>query len=117
MSTIGSWLYFAKTMSSGGTLTGEIDLSNAWGSVYLEIPTLTSSPGDMYIKAAATTGGTFRRVRHPSINSSTVTTNLFTIASACTNCIVPVPNGLRFLKVETDNTVADGCVFRVICGN
>lgn len=107
---------YVATMASAGTLTPAVDISGSWGNVYLEIPSMTSNT-QVHIKAAATSDGTYRRLKHPSLNDTTVVTTDFAIASAATNCIVPIPNGLKYLKVETTATVDDGCVFRVFVGD
>jgi hypothetical protein len=116
MSAIGSWTKFTKTISSGGTLTSEFDLGGAWGAVYLEIPSMPSGSA-FYIQASKASGGTYRRIKHPAINSSTVTVNDFTLPSSATNCMVPIPNGLRYVKVETTATMDNGQEFTVLCGN
>lgn len=112
--SFGPFSPFAVTMASAGTLTSQIDLGAGWSQAYLEIPSMTSNT-QIYIRGASTDGGTFRRVKHPSINSSTVTTNDFVIQSTATNCFVPMPAGVRFVKIETEVTVNDGCVFKIVC--
>lgn len=106
---------FQVTMASAGTLTAQVDLANA-GSLgtYLEIPTMTSN-SQVHIQAAIADSGTFRRIYHPTLNSSTVGTNVFAIVSGATNCVVPIPNGLRYMKIETTATIDNGCLFRIIC--
>lgn len=112
---MGPVVVYTATMASAGTLTGEINLSTqAWTTVYLEVPTLTSNT-QLHLKAANSTGGTFRRVKHPAVNTSSVQCNDYSIASAATGVLVPLPAGLRFIKIESTATVDDGCVFRVIC--
>lgn len=107
--------YFEATVDSFATSSSEVDLGRAFPTAYLVIPTMTSNTA-IHIQGCEESGGTFRRVYHPSINSSTVTTNVFTIASATTNAIVPIPNALRYLKVETTATISFTAAFRVICG-
>jgi len=106
---------FPATMASAGTLTGQVDLQHSWANVYLEIPAMTNSVH--FIKAATDSGGTYRRIKHPAINSSTLTTNDYAIVSTATNCLVPVPNGFRFVKVESEIAIADGAVYKFICGD
>lgn len=109
---------FTATMTSGATTTGEIQLGSNWNNVYLEIPSLSSN-AEHYINAAGDSGGTYRRVYHPSLNSSTVGTNRFAIASSVTNALVPIPNGLKFIKVETSATVGSTTAhtYRVFCAD
>lgn len=116
MSVSRFYTVFTATMTSAGTSTSEIDLGGAWTQVYLEIPTLTSNSAHL-IQAARATGGTFRRIRHPPINSATIATNEYVIASAATNTWVPIPGGHRFIKVETTATVDDGAIYRVFAAD
>ncbi len=111
----GAFKAMPATMASGGTLSAAIDLGGSYDVAYLEIPTMVS--GTAYaIQAATEITGTYRRVKHPSLNSSTVATNDFLIASSATNCLVPIPSGLRYLKVETTATVDNGALFKVVYG-
>lgn len=109
---------YAATMASGGTMTSEVDLGRSYQNVFLMIPSMATASNGITLYASDAQGGTYRVVKHPSINSATVATNNYTITSAATNCIVPLPvTGLQYLKVNTDATVADGCVFKFICGD
>ncbi len=109
---------YASTMASGGTMSGEVNLGRSYQNVYLMIPSMATASNGMSIYASDASGGTFCQVMHPSVNSATVATNAYLITSAATSVIVPVPvGGLRFLKVNTDATVAHGCVFKFICGD
>lgn len=110
---------YVVTMASAATLTSELDLSGAWNTVYLEVPTMTSNT-QLHIQgsyANSASGGSYRRIYHPPLNSSTVATNPFAIVSGATNCIVPIPGGVRFLKIESTATVNDGAIFRVFVGD
>ena len=114
----GAISVFTATMSSGGTLTSEVDFGNRqWEKVYLAVPSMASNT-QLHIQVCTESGGTYRRVKHPMINSSTVSTpNDFAIASAATNCYVPIPNGFRFLKIESTATVDGGASFKMVCGD
>lgn len=112
--TTNAWSPFTISMASGGTLTSALDLQGNWTNVYLQIPPITNTV--FAIKASDSATGTFARVKHPAINSSTLTANDYLIASTATNCVVPIPVGLRFVKVETEIAVADGATFKVLCG-
>jgi|SRR3990172_1449216 len=113
---MGAVVAFTKTMASAGTLTGEYDLGRSWENVYLVVPSMTSN-SQIHIQASESTGGTYRRLYHPSINSSTVGTNVFAVPSAVTNAHIPIPNGFRYLKVETTATIDSACIFKIICGD
>jgi hypothetical protein len=110
----GAHTKYRATMASGGTLTSEIDLGRAWGKVYLDP---TGAASEVRLQAAASTGGTFRQVYHPSINSSTVGANIFKIPSSVSGGLIELPAGLRFIKVETTAAVADGGSFTLICSD
>lgn len=110
----GPCLAFSVTMASGGTLSSEIDLANGWSKAHLVIPTMASN-SEIRLKASSESGGTFRQVYHPPVNSATVAVNMFKIASGVTNATVEIPAGLRYLKVETTATIDSGLTFKVIC--
>lgn len=113
----GAVTKFFSTMSSAGTTSAEVNLGRNWEKVYLVVPSLTSN-SQIHIKASESAGGTFRRICHPAINSSTVSTpNDFAIGSAATNRMVPIPNGFQYLKVETTATVDSGQTFTIICSD
>lgn len=112
---------YVVTIAAGATLTAEIDLGGSWNTVYLEIPTLTSN-SQHHIQAAfanSAAGGTYRRVYHPPINSATSSSTPFAISSQSTNCLVPIPGGLRFVKIETTASVASSTdtVYRLFAGD
>lgn len=106
---------FEKTMASGGTSTGAIDLARSWKMVYLEIPSMTSNT-QIYINASSD-DETYRYTYHPMSNAAAPTGNRFLINSAVTNAMVPIPNGFRYIKVETTATVDGSCLFKVVCSD
>lgn len=108
--------YFPCTIVSFATSSSEVDLGHAWKQVYLEVPTMTSNI-QLHIQAAQTTGGTFRRIKHPTINSSTSSSNDYAISSGCSNSIIPIPSGFRYIKVEATGVVSFSASFTVICGD
>ncbi len=117
MSYAGQYLAIASTMASGGTSSTEVDLGRPYKNVYLSIPVMASSTNGLRILGSDTSGGTFRVITHASINSATVATNEYVINSAASSVIVPVPAGLRFVKVNTAATVDAGAAFKFICGD
>jgi hypothetical protein len=112
----GAFTYYAVTMASGGSLTTALDASRSWDKAYIHIPTMPSA-AQVYIQASETATGTFVRVYQPTLNSSTVGTNVFTIVSNLTNAMVPIPNGLRYYKIETDVSCAGGATFYLLFGD
>lgn len=112
----GADQYFTVTMASAASLTPGIDLGGrAWGRVYLEIPSMTSNSQIYFL--GSRDGTTYRAIYFDSLNSSTVGTNLYQIASSVTNAIVPAPPGIQYLKVKTTATCDSGEVFRFICSD
>lgn len=110
----GPGAVYTVTMASGGTLTSELNLQRTWKKVYLDP---TGAESEVRVQAAATSGGTFRQVYHPSINSSTVGANIFKIPSAASGGLIEIPAGLKILKIETTATVANGLTFTLICAD
>lgn len=107
---------FTVSMASGGTLTTYIDLGGSWENCYLQVPSMISNT-QHHIQTATDYDQIYRRVKHPAINSLTVGTNDFAITSSATNCVIPMPNGLRFIKIETTATVDSGETYKIICAD
>ncbi len=112
----GAQSTFPATMASGGTLSAEVKLGRSWQNMFLVIPSMTSN-SEIRIQVCDVSGGTYRQLMHPSINSSTVATNIYKIASSVTSVAVPIPAGYQYMKVETTATVDGGQTFKVICGD
>lgn len=112
-------IYNHELASGITTPTNYVDLGRCFSYVFLQIPTMAS--GDLFIKAAQDYGGTvgtFYRVCRNQGNTATVHVD-FSIGSAITNRIVPLPvQGLRYLKVENSSGATDTTtVFKFICGD
>lgn len=112
----GPQVVYQATIASGATLSTYVDIARSYKTLYLEIPTL-STASNIFIQGAATADGTYRRIFNPSINSSTVGINVFQVLTAASNGYVPIPNGIRFLKVETSTSVGNGATFNIICSD
>lgn len=105
---------YTKTMSSGGTLTSAYDLGRCFTKIYLEVPTMAS--GDLFIHGSSD-GTTFRRIMREQLNTTTVHST-FSIGSAITQRMVPVPPGFRYYKVENTSGATDVVtVFNLICSD
>jgi len=102
--------------TAGATTSGEVELGRSWHSVYLEIQSMVSN-SELHIYGANESGGEYRRIYHPSLNSSTVGTNGFAIASSVSNGIVPIPAGTRYMKVVATATLSFAANFNVICAD
>ncbi len=107
---------YVVTMPAAATLTSAFDLQRNWKTVYLDMVTL-STGANLFVQAAAIEGGTFRRVYHPVINSSSAQANVFTITTAASGGYIPIPNGLRFMKIEVGTAPAVQAEFKLICSD
>jgi hypothetical protein len=105
---------YSVTMASGGTLSSEINLAKSWRRAYIDV---TGANSEVRFQAATESGGTFRQVYHPTINSATVANSIFKIPSATSGGMTEIPAGLQFLKVETTAAVANGNTFKIICSD
>lgn len=113
---IGHYNYQTATMASAGTLTSQLDLGGrVWNSVYLRIPTMTSN-SQVRIHGSVD-NSQYSIIKHAPINSSTIGTNDYAIASASTNVWVPIPSSFRYIKIETTATVDNGTAFTVLCAD
>ena len=108
----GTWQVFTVTMASGGSLSTHADLGGGYPTAYLEVSS-TPSQSAHQIRAAYQAAGPFNTVYHPSINSSTVAANAYTIPSGVTGALVPIPGGIRFLKVYATAAMDNGANYRI----
>lgn len=106
---------FTTTMdgsSAAASLTTAVDIgTHQHNSAYLEIPTMTSNSA-LNILAAASLSGNYRQVYHPAVNSSVAEANPFQIASSVSG-FIPIPNGLRFVKVQATASVSFSASFKI----
>lgn len=110
----GAWTYFETALASSVTLGSMVDLGRSWEKVYLQVPSMAS--GDLFIKAAQKSDGTFMRVCVDNANTATAQID-FTIKSSVTNRIVEIPNSLRYLKIESSSGCTDVVTtYRIIVG-
>ena len=107
---------YVVTMPAGATLTSGFDLQRNWKTVYLDMVTFTTG-ANLFIQAAPTQGGTYRRVYQPALNSSTVGINVFTISTAASGGYVPIPNGFQFMKIEIGTAPVGSGTFNIICSD
>lgn len=113
---VGSYNYQTVTMASAGSLTSQLDLGGrTWNSVYLRVPTMTSNSAILI--QGSVDNSTYSVIKHPPINSATVATNDYTIASAATNVWVPIPNAFRYIKIVVTAGADSGQAFTVLCAD
>ena len=112
----GNVKIFTQTLTTGATLTSALDLqTRPWTNIYLDIPTMASA-SDFYIQGSAENDN-YRRIMHPVINGQS-DPNTFIIGSAAANKIVPIPNGVRFIKIELSTALTSNSLeFRLICSD
>lgn len=109
-------LPFTGTIASGATLSSEINVGRSWTNAYLAVPSMTSN-SLIYIQAAKESSGTYRRIAHPLEAVTAPVGKDFTINSATTSRMIPIPNGFNFYKVETSATMDSGEFFTIICSD
>lgn len=107
---------YTTTIASGATLSSAVPLGRSYKTAYLEIQSMISN-SQIHIQGANAAGGTYRRVYFPLANSASPVGNPFAINSALSSAIVPLPNGIQFLKVETTATCDSGATFKIICSD
>lgn len=110
---------FDATISSFATSSSEVDLSKGWAHVALVIPAMTSnSAGYVQASDSNASGGTYRRLVQKDPASAVASVD-FTVSSACTNRVVPVPGaaGMRYLKVETSAIVSFSAAYKIVCSD
>lgn len=111
---LGIHRVYQVTMTSAATLTPVVDLGRTWTKVYLDP---TGAASEVRLQASVSATGTFLQVYHPSINSSTVGANIFKIPSSVSGGLIEIPNGLRYIKVETTSPISNGLTMKLICSD
>lgn len=107
--------YFQVTMASGDTFSSWVTLNTAYNRVFLETPTMTSG-SEMYINVSYD-ASTSKRLMHEIPQTATIQVNTFTIASAATSRVIPLPVGsFKYVRVEhaTVQSLTSG-VYRFHC--
>lgn len=112
----GAVTVYSCYATSGALSSTSIDFGRAFNRVYLEVPTMASS--SLYIMAAVSAGGTYRRILNPQGTTATVAQSTFTVDSAATLVMVPIPAGFRYLKVELSSGCTDvTTTFNFVCSD
>lgn len=105
---------YTMTVASGAVSSTAVDLGQNWDSAWLVIKSMVSN-SQHYLLASDVLVGVYRRVLHPILNTATIAAPpTFTVASALTNGIVPLPTGLRYIKAELTATADSGQSYSVI---
>lgn len=106
---------YSMTIASFATSSSGVDMGRGWKTMYLQIPTMTSQT-QLYIQGS-NDNVTFARVYFPLANATAPVASLFNIPSNVTSAIIPIPNGIRYMKVESTAVVSFTASFRVICSD
>lgn len=106
-------VYSVSTVSAAATITSSFTIPVGCQQAYLEIPTMTS--GTDFFLQGSTDGTNFRRIMTCSPTSSAVYLNTFTIASAGTNRISPIPLAAPYMKVELSTAQVTASTYKIIC--
>jgi hypothetical protein len=110
---------YSAPIASFATVSSEIDLSKGWHKVWLEVPTMTSN-STLYVQAAyanSATGGIYRRVVQKDAASAAASVD-FQTQSSTTSRMIDIPaQGLRYVKVESQNVLSFTANFNLICSD
>lgn len=100
---------YSVTMTSGSTLSAELDLGCCYERMFLQVPTMAS--GSLYIKVSDQSGGSFYRLA--------ISNTDFSVNSAATQRVHQIPAaGFRYMKIENSSGVTDTVMtFKVIGAN
>lgn len=109
---------FYGTITSGASTTSDIVLDRSWKNVLLQVGTMSTGV-NLTFQGKAQSADSYYYLFHPSINSSTVTNNQFVVSAGVGSGggIVPIPNGLPFMRIVGTGVVSGGVSFKVICSD
>lgn len=108
----GLYQVFTATITSGSTLSSEVDFGRSFDKVYIDPTGLAS---EVRIQAAFESGGTYRQIYKDQSLSSTVEANIFKVSSGISGGLQAIPSGFRFLKIETTAAIANGATCKIYC--
>lgn len=108
-------VYYA-TMTSGASTTSDIVLDRSWKNVMLHVPTMSTGVA-LKFQAKAQISDSYYNIYHPVMNSSTVGINPFVVSAVVGDGggVVPIPNGLPFMRIVGTGVVSGGVNFKIIC--
>ncbi len=107
------------TMPTATTLGSALDLGASYRNVYLQIPTMATSTL-IKIHSAESLAGTYLPIMQ-RLNPATLTSYVpdpFQFITAVCAGVHPIPEGLRFIKLELKTMVSNNATaFNLICSN
>jgi hypothetical protein len=104
------------TLPSNTTLGTACDLGAGAKTVYLQLGTMATG-AQIRILAAEALGGTYLPVHRPLINvtATSAIPEIFQFVTATSAGMHPLPEGLRFVKIQISTLVSDTtCTMRFI---
>jgi hypothetical protein len=109
---------YTMSVATGATISSHSDLSSrSWDKIYLSIPTMASGT-DFFIQGSAHVTQAFRRIAHPIGNNAINLVDEFRIPSGAANNLVPIPNGIRYVKIELSTAMTStNSEFSLICSD
>lgn len=105
----GGKVYSHQLGSNSTTASTAVNLDHAWDRVFLEIPTFASG-GTHYIQASNASDGDFRRLY--TLDPADGGHNVVEMAPGLSQCLVPVPAGFQYYKVENTSGVTDATTYK-----
>ncbi len=104
----------SMVVASGAVSSTAIDLGQHWDYAWLLIQSMTSN-SQFALATSDSLAGTYRRVVHPNVNTVTAAQPAsFIVVSSLTNAAIPIPYGLRYLKIEQTATADSGQFYTVV---
>jgi hypothetical protein len=96
---------FSQDVASGATSASDaVNLFQSWDRVFLEIPTFASG-GTHYVQGSDASDGTFRRIY--VVDPADGADNVVQFAQATSQCLIQIPAGFQFYKVENTTGCTD----------
>lgn len=107
---------YPATIVSGASTSSDIFLDRSYKNLLLQVGTMSTGV-NIQIEGKALSSDGYKYIFHPSINSSTVTNNQFIVSAGVGSGggIVPIPNGLPYMRIRLTGVVSGGVSFQVIC--
>lgn len=109
---------FDAVIVSGTTGSSEIDMGRAFAKVCIDPTGASGSVMFQVAPSALGSAGTYRYLKY-NVASGMSAPQTVTVGSAASGSIVEVPalSGFRFVKVVTDNAMADGKTLKLLCSD
>lgn len=111
---------YTGSIAANAKTSSTYDLKRTYDTVYIQVPSMTAfaitGTCAIYVQGSYN-GSTFARLYHPPVNTSSSGLNVFELPTTVSSAVVPIPNGLRYIRIETANTMSAAVDFNVICSD